>query len=124
MGHSPKHNDSSSVIPNTVGDGPSLLEISSSVPSGSLPDLTSFQFTPPLQQPIDPEDSQLTNSPYSTVCGFFRFPLLSMFTSIFYICYCTLIFPLYGMSFMCCVSESFILDILAWWLAQPASSFQ
>ncbi|XP_021952935.1 CREB-regulated transcription coactivator 1 isoform X2 [Folsomia candida] len=66
LGHSPKHNDSSSVIPNTVGDGPSLLEISSSVPSGSLPDLTSFQFTPPLQQPIDPEDSQLTNSPYST----------------------------------------------------------
>lgn len=66
LGNSPKHNDPS-VIPNTVGDGPSLLEIPTSVSTGSLPDLTTFQFTPPLQQPIDPEDSQLTNSPYSTV---------------------------------------------------------
>jgi hypothetical protein len=66
MGHYHKHNDPS-LIPNTVGDGHSLLEIPTSVSTGSLPDLTNFQFTPPLQQPIDPEDSQLTNSPYSTV---------------------------------------------------------
>jgi len=69
LGQSPKHhpNDSSSVIPSTVGDGPSLLEIPSSVSTGSLPDLTTFQFTPPLQPPIDTEDS---HSPYSTVSKF------------------------------------------------------
>jgi hypothetical protein len=69
LGQSPKHhpNEMSPVIPSTVGDGPNLLEIPSSVSTGSLPDLTNFQFTPPLQPPIDTEDSQLNNSPYSTV---------------------------------------------------------
>lgn len=67
-GHSPKHNnDLPSVIPNTVGDGPNLLEIPNSVSTGSLPDLTNFQFSTPLQQSNDHEESQLTNSPYSTV---------------------------------------------------------
>lgn len=71
LSHSPKHNDSQSVIPTTVGDGSTLLtvgEIPSSISTGSLPDLTNFQFsTPPLQQPIDPEEIQFTHSPNSTV---------------------------------------------------------
>lgn len=69
LAHSPKQNDPS-VIPTTVGDGPSHLEIPASVSSGSLPDLTNFQFAPPIQQSIDPEEPQLNTSPYSTVSNF------------------------------------------------------
>lgn len=56
------------VIPTTVGDGPNLLEvIPSSVSSGSLPDLTNFQFQTPIQQPVEIEDPHNNTSPYSTV---------------------------------------------------------
>ena len=53
-------------------DGHSLLEIPQQVSTGSLPDLTNFQFQQPLQQALDQGDeSQLNHSPYSAV-SFFR----------------------------------------------------
>ena len=57
--------------PNAMGggmDGQSLLEIPQQVSTGSLPDLTNFQFQQPLQQPLDQGDeAQLNHTSYSTV---------------------------------------------------------
>jgi len=60
-------NESPNGVPNTVGEGQPFLEIPLSVSTGSLPDLTNMQFNAPLHQPLDQDETQLINSPYSTV---------------------------------------------------------
>ena len=75
LNRSPHHDPFSSnnmMRSHTGGDGAALLELppaSMSMSStGSLPDLTTFHFPPPLQQPLDIDDqNQQNHSPYSTV---------------------------------------------------------
>lgn len=64
----------------------SLLEIPpvpvSMSSTGSLPDLTNFQYPPPLQLPMDPDDQQ-NHSPYSTVWT--AYPSKTCLTFLFFI---------------------------------------